>query len=492
MNLAQLFSPIEKIVGLEITSGYLRAVLLEKNKKSDLKITKKSAPLAQGVIQNGRINNKQELSLALKKFQQENKNLFKSRYVILTLPPSFVFYEIMKFPAITSEQINESIELNINTKTLFPFEASEIYYDWEPVESKDPDHQEVAVVFAMKEYIKDWMEVCELAGLEPLAFEIPSSSIARALDNFKDKSGIVIRIIKEGLGIFIVSNNELGFSRFVQLPSAGNLNEFEAFVYNETRKTMHFYQAEHPHDAEIQHAVIISQLTQQNEIADYLAQNLGISIQNARFADSMEINGAYVAAYGAALRGLIKRNEDNINSLMPIGTEETYRKRRLLAYISLWSDIINATSVLLVIMFTVTLFFLHTVNKKINTQITQSEAANAITAQIAELENSASLFNDKVQKLSATEDKIYLWSPPLKKINPALDQKNIIIRNITLPGPHSEITVSLTASTRDDAIAFRKSLEKNELFESVKMPFLNVFQKENINTTISLKIKEAL
>ncbi|MEK7097329.1 MAG: pilus assembly protein PilM, partial [Patescibacteria group bacterium] len=260
MNLAQLFNPVEKIVGLEITSGHLRAVLLEKNKKGGLKITKKSSPLAQGMIENGQISNKLELSLALKKFRQENKSLFKSKYIILALPPMFVFYEIMKFPAITDEQINESIALNINTKTLFPFEAGEIYYDWEPVKLKDPIHREAAVAFAMKEYIKDWMEVCESAELEPLAFEIPSASITRALENFNDKSGVVIRIIKEGLEIFIASDKKLALSRFVQMPGIGNLDEFKSFIKNELGKTLRFYQAERPHDLEIKHAIIISQL----------------------------------------------------------------------------------------------------------------------------------------------------------------------------------------------------------------------------------------
>lgn len=490
MNLAQLFNPVEKIVGLEITSSALRAVLLEKNKKGGLKITKKSMSLPQEIIRDGRIVNKKELAAALKQFWQANKNLFRSKYIVLTLPPIFVFYDIMKFPPITQEQIKESIALNINTKTQFPLGADEIYYDWEPVKSKDPTHQEIAVAFATKEYIKDWMEVCESAGLEPLAFETPAAAVSRAIDNFKDKTGVVIRIGKEGIETFIASDNELRFSRFTPVPALHNLDEFKKFVKNETYKTLNFYKIEHPREPEINSAVIISQLAQQNEVADDLAQHFNVGVQSAHWAHALDIDASYAAAYGAALRGLIKRDNDTLISLMPIGTEETYRKRRLLAYISLWSDIINATSVLMVMVFGGVLFFLNTVGNRINTQIARSSAANAVNAQIAELENSAQIFNDRVQKLSATEDKIYRWSPLLKKISPALNQKNIIIRGISLPDPHSEIAVSLTAATRDDAIALRKSLEKNEQFESVKMPFLNVLQRENINLTVNLKMKE--
>lgn len=490
MNLAQLFNPVEKIVGLEITSSALRAVLLEKNKKGDLKITKKSVSLPQRMIHDGQIADKKELAAALKQFWQTNKNLFKSKYIILTLPSPFVFYDIMKFPPITQEQIKESIALNINTKTQFPLGADEIYYDWEPVKSKDPTRQEIAVAFATREYIKDWMEICESAGLEPLAFETPAAAVSRAIDNFKDKTGVVIRIGKEGIETLIASDNELRFSRFTPVPALRNLDEFKEFVKNETYKTLNFYKIEHPQEPEIRSAVIISQLTQQNEVADYLAQQLNVGVKNAHWEGALDIDGSYAAAYGAALRGLIKRDNDTLISLMPIGTEETYRKRRLLAYISLWSDIVNATSILMVLIFGGTLFFLNTVGNRINTQIARSEAANAVNTQIADLENSARLFNDRVQELSATEDKIYSWSPLLKKIGPTLNQKNIIIRGISMPAPHSEIAISLTAATRDDAIAFRKSLEKNELFESVKMPLLSVLQRENINLTVNLKMKE--
>ena len=84
MNLAQLFNPIEKIVGLEITGGHIRAVLLEKNKKGILSAAKKSAVLPGGVTRDGWVIDKEKFAEAVKKFVQSNKSIFKSRYVVLS------------------------------------------------------------------------------------------------------------------------------------------------------------------------------------------------------------------------------------------------------------------------------------------------------------------------------------------------------------------------------------------------------------------------
>ena len=489
MNLAQLFNPIEKIVGMEITDGHIRAVLLEKNKKGVLSVAKKSAVLPAGSARDGRVIDKEKFAEAVKKFVQSNKSIFKSRYVVLTLPPMYVFTDIMKFPPVAKEQIAESIALNINTKTIFPMNADEIYYDWEPVKSKDLYHQEILLGLAMKDYIKNWTEACEAAGLEPLAFEAPAMSVARALDNFRSKTGAILRITREGAEIAIVSEGELRFSRFTRMPKIGTFEEFKEFLLNELSLALNFYSMENPRAESARTLALVSELEQEKEVGDFLASGLELAVQKAHPADLPEIEPSYIAAYGAARRGLIAREKDTLVSLMPIGTEETYRKRRFLAYISLWSDIINATAVILAILFVGIWFFLQRVEKRIDTQITASQAASAIGEQIAALENDALRFNELAGRLAAAEDSIHRWSPLLGKLPAALAAPDITVKTIGLPDPKGDITVNLTAATRASAVSFRKMLGQSGEYESVTMPFLDVSQRENININVILKPK---
>src|SRR3989338_6695358 len=454
MNIAQLFSPVEKIVGLEIAQGVISAVLLERNKKGVLRMVKKSVAVPAGAMRNGALLDKNLLVATLESFRQNNKDLFKSKYIILVLPPAFVYTDILKFPPLGQEQIDESVKLNLSSKTLFPLGIEEIYYDWQNAASHDHYHREILLSFAPKQNIQHYLQACEEAGLEPLAFETPPLALSRALENFKEKTGLVIRLMDEGVELAIIAKNELRFSRFVKMPAVETLDAFKEFVKNEAYKAVNFY-----------------------------------AVENAHVVSGGELEDAYAAAYGAAQRGLIRREDDTLISLMPIGTEETYRKRRFLSYVSLWSDIVNTTAVLLIVLFSGMWFFLNATAKKTNAQLTQSNAASAVGAQIAELENAAAHFNDVVANITTATQTIRPWSSFARAIASTLEYDNITVRAISLPSYGGEITVSATAATRDAAILFRKALEKNELYEDVRMSPLGVLEKENIALTISLTMK---
>lgn len=493
MNLAQLFNPVEKIVGLEITQGSIKAVLLEKTKKGELTAVKKAAAIPEGALRDGKLVNKDEIVRTLKNFKQGNKDLFKSSYIILALPPAFVFTDIMKFPPLAKDRLAESIKLNLGTKTLFPLEANEIHYDWQPVPQHDPYHQEVMLGFALKQRIQEYVDACEAAGLAPLAFEAPTLATARALANFEGKTGIAVHIMHEGIELSVVSGSatgaELRFSRFVRMPAAENFVAFKTFVKDQVFQTINFFEIEHPAEPRVSDAVIISTLTKKNEVADELAAELGLAVSSAKTPRVTDISDGYLVAFGAALRGLIPRQNDNLISLMPVGTEETYAKRRFLSYLTLWSDIVNTTAILFVLLFGATWFFLNTISQKVNTQLTQSVAATAISAQIDELEKSAVEFNALVHAITAFKGTARPWSSLTENLIQNLTQEKITIHSISATSPENELLVNVTAATRDAAIAFRKTLEKSGFFESVKMPFLGIAQKENITFTLTLKVK---
>ncbi|MEK7493614.1 MAG: pilus assembly protein PilM, partial [Patescibacteria group bacterium] len=182
MNLAQLFNPVEKIVGMEIAHGRVCAVLLEKNKKGVVTGSKKEAVIPAGIVlEDGTILDKKKLAAALKTILHSGKDVFKSKYVIVALPSSPVFTDIIKFPKVSSEQLKEAVQLYVATKTSFPIDINEIYYDWQPLGAHNVYHEDVLVSFAKRPYIRDFVEACEEAGLEPLAFETPPPATLRAI-----------------------------------------------------------------------------------------------------------------------------------------------------------------------------------------------------------------------------------------------------------------------------------------------------------------------
>ena len=213
-------------------------------------------------------------------------------------------------------------------------------------------------------------------------------------------------------------------------------------------------------------------ISPKNELEEYLAKNLGILAEHVKFsssmkevADSSEIDESILPVLGVAIRGLIKREEDTLISLMPVGTEENYQHTRLLAYVSLWSDIINATVILLALLFVGTWLFLNIIGKRLDQQLAQFQTAFTSQSEIPELEEQARRFNDLTAQISALGAQNN-WIESLEKVTKILGQPNIKIHNINMPDPAGIISASVSASDRNTAIAFRKNMEKNEELES--------------------------
>lgn len=491
MDLAQLFNPVEKIVGMEIAHGRVCAVLLEKDKKGVVTGSKKEAVIpAHIVAEDGAVLDKKKLAEALKTIWRSGKDVFKSKYVIVALPSAPVFTDIVKFPKVSSEQLKEAMQLYMATKTSFPIDTNDIYYDWQPLGAHNVYHEDVLVSFAKRLYIRDFVEACEEAGLEPLAFETPQPAIARALVNFENKTGLIVCIAQECIEFSIATKNDLFFARTIPLPSSYDFEALKNILATEATHALNYYATEFSAEPPVTAAVLLAHVPQKKELAERLRETLGVAVEEARFAHDTPIGDSCAVAFGAALRGLIRREKDTLISLLPIGTEEAYRKRRFLAYVSLWTDIVNTTAVLFVVIFGTALLFLNIVGKNAVEQSARLKATAVQNEQVTMLEKEAARFNVAVGAVAQANDSIVEFSPILEKILPSLRHDGIVIKSVVIASSGIDLRISIVAATRDSAIAFRKSLENNPLYTKVAVPPLGAMQRLSIPLDIALSLTE--
>lgn len=491
MNLAQLFNPVEKIIGIEIARGRICAVMLEKNKKGVVTGTKKEIAVPAGILApTGAVLDKQKLASVLKALWQSGKDAFRSSYVIVVLPSGPTFTDIITFPKVSSEQLKEAVALHVNTKTLFPVEQNDIYYDWQPIAAHTGYHEDVLLSFGQRSYIHDFAEACELAGLKPLAFETPPLAMTRAVTNCKDTAGLIVRITEEIVETVVVANNTLFFTHKVQLPSTYSFETLKTTVKIEATHALNYYATEFAAEPPITLAIVIASMPKKQELSNFLGTELNISIEEARYTHTIAIGDACISAFGAALRGLIPREDDALISLLPIGTEEAYKKRRLLTYVSLWGDIINATAIFFVILFGVTLFFLNIAEKNAGEQSTRLKATAASNEQLTVLGKEVAHFNSIVSAVAQANDSIILFSPIIEKVLPSFRHDGIIIKAMILSPSGADVRISVIAATRINAISFRKSLESNPLFTKAIVPSLSATQRINIPLDITVSLAQ--
>ena len=121
-----------------------------------------------------------------------------------------------------------------------------------------------------------------------------------------------------------------------------------------------------------------------------------------------------------------------------------------------------------------------------NTRLKTAEAQNSKTE---EFKQEAIRFNGIVSAAAHAQDTIIAFSPVIEKTLPALRHDGITVTAITIASSGTDLHVSAVASTRDSAIAFRKSLEGNPLFLKVAVPPLGATQRTSIPLGITLSLK---
>jgi type IV pilus assembly protein PilM len=110
----------------------------------------------------------------------------RTPYCVISLPESQVFTTIFKLPSgLKRDEIKNTIPFK--AEEVIPFKTSEIYFDFKPI-AQEGETQEVFYVAVPIKVVDSYLAVLEGIGLNPLAFDLESISLARAVVDSNKKS----------------------------------------------------------------------------------------------------------------------------------------------------------------------------------------------------------------------------------------------------------------------------------------------------------------
>jgi len=140
-----------------------------------------------GIIEEGEIKKEAELIEIIKKAARETQGApLKNKCCIVSLPEAESFIRVLQLPMMEKTEVGEAIKWEIETN--IPLGLNEIYYDWQiinpptgEIETIKQQRLNVLVGVLPKKIVNPYLNVLKLAGLKPLAFEIESLAISRAL-----------------------------------------------------------------------------------------------------------------------------------------------------------------------------------------------------------------------------------------------------------------------------------------------------------------------
>jgi len=168
--------------GLDISEFSIKIVKLRKKGKFLTLDSFGEQKIKEGIIKGGEIKNEEKLAEVIKSAIRnvEGKKI-KTKYVIVSLPEEKSFLEVIQMPKIPKEDLRSAVIFE--SENYIPLPIERVYLDFEviPPVYDHLDHLDVLITAFPRRILDSYLSCLKLAGLQPLAFEIESEAIARAL-----------------------------------------------------------------------------------------------------------------------------------------------------------------------------------------------------------------------------------------------------------------------------------------------------------------------
>lgn len=465
MNIFNLLSQEKKVAGIEISDSVVRIAFLQKKDKAstshDHELVLVEEAIAPNIIENGIVTDPELLSKTLREIWGRAR--LDTNYAIVAIPDDAIYSRTFSFPrSIDGARLTEAMRLAIAFQ--LPMKVEEAYLDWERTLGTRASH-EILLSAIPRTVAQGYMYALEQAGIKTLALESHLASIARALKTEIDKPILVTEKSPDGITVFILKNGILRFSRTLPTRFVAEDKRDE-----EIRRIKTAYEAEH------NETVIV------------------------RERGDLEVNDAYasyplpdprpkwIIAIGAVMRAQIPEGEDNLISLLPVGTEEAYAYQKATTFVVFMRNLIVGVSVFFVIAFLSVYLFIYSLSQNATRAITTLSSSVA-TGNTSSKEAWAGSVNTLIDTTRSILGQTPLWSVVLGQVNAVLIP-GISITNWNAPSLSGSMTLTGAAKNRATLNQFKKQFSEASAFADVLIPETNLEQRENIPFSATFRIKD--
>ena len=168
--------------GLDISDLSLKIIKLKKKGKFLSLAAFGEEEIKPGIIKEGEIKDEEALVKILKEALTKVKGeKLKTKYVIASLPEEKAFLQVIQMPKMSEEDLKSAVIYE--AENYIPLPIEEVYLDSQivPLVYDHLDHFDILIAALPKKTVDPYLSCLKKAGLSPLAFEIESQAIARAL-----------------------------------------------------------------------------------------------------------------------------------------------------------------------------------------------------------------------------------------------------------------------------------------------------------------------
>lgn len=221
-----MFGNKNRLVGLDIGSKAIKAAEVIENKKGYVLSRFGMVDIAPGLIEDGAIKDPEAVAESL-------RNLFKSygiknHSVAISVGGYSVIVKKISVQSATDAQLQDTI--HFEAEQYIPFDINDVNLDFQIIGENDnnPNQMNVLLVAAKKEMVNDYVNLAELAGLEPRIIDVDAFALQNVFDlNYEPAAEENIALIDIGASktsLNILKGSNSVFMRDVSL-GCGQINQ---------------------------------------------------------------------------------------------------------------------------------------------------------------------------------------------------------------------------------------------------------------------------
>ena len=211
-----------KAFGLDISDLSLKIVQLKRTRNFFDLVSFNEAEIKPGIIKAGEIKDEKALIQTLKKALASAKGKkLKTKYVVVSLPEEKAFLQVIQMPKMREEELKSAVIYE--AENYIPLSIEEVYLDSQAVPPgyNHLDHFDVLITALPKRTVDPYLSSLKKAGLKPVAFEIESQAIVRALikNEVATSPLLLIDLGETRTGFIVFSGYSLRFTSSIPVSS---------------------------------------------------------------------------------------------------------------------------------------------------------------------------------------------------------------------------------------------------------------------------------
>ncbi|MBI2587798.1 type IV pilus assembly protein PilM [Candidatus Azambacteria bacterium] len=209
--------------GLDISEFSLKVAALGRKGKYLHLETFGALPLLPAMIQNGEIKKPQDLSRLWESGKVFRGKPLKLSRVVVSVPEEVSFVRIVQLPVMNPDELQKAIQWEAEAN--IPLTIDQVYLDYEMLAApgRGPAHTDVLLVATPKPVVDSVVEFLKLIKLTPIAIEVESQAIARALvpGGTSEEPLMLVDLGEHGTTIMVFAASSLQFTS--SIPISGRM-----------------------------------------------------------------------------------------------------------------------------------------------------------------------------------------------------------------------------------------------------------------------------